>query len=140
MSYRNQPYKSQRRNFLEEAINKLRLPKNEEAAIQHGIVQYLNFNKILCWYTPNGTHIENPISRIILKLMGLKEGVSDLIILYDSAMFFVEVKTKTGKQTLSQKEFQQKVESLGHKYYIWRSIDDAENFVKNQTDFTISTK
>lgn len=55
------------------------------------------------------------------------DGVSDLIAVTDSDIFFIESKSDTGRQTPAQKEFQSKVESLGWQYYL---IRDAESFCK----------
>ena len=45
--------------------------------------------------------------------MGLKAGVSDLIIIQPDRVLFVEVKTDTGRQSPKQKEFQSIVEMMG---------------------------
>ena len=58
--------------------------------------------------------------------IGMTDGVSDLIAVTNSNVFFIELKSSKGRQTPAQKEFQQKVESLGWHYYL---IRDAETFV-----------
>lgn len=60
----------------------------------------------------------------LFKSMGLKGGVSDLIILRPGEAIFVEVKTATGIQSPKQKEFQPIVERLGFRYLLVRSLND----------------
>ncbi|MGN0557875.1 MAG: VRR-NUC domain-containing protein [Acutalibacteraceae bacterium] len=43
---------------------------------------------------------------------------------------FVEIKTDTGRQSKAQKHFQKTVESLGYRYVIMRSVEDAKKLVK----------
>lgn len=60
----------------------------------------------------------------LFKAMGLKAGVSDLIIIQPDRVLFVEVKTDTGRQSPKQKEFQSIVELMGYPYLIVRSLED----------------
>ena len=49
----------------------------------------------------------------------------------DCAMpVWIEVKTRTGAQSLYQQSFQKQVERDGHGYLICRSIDDLERYMK----------
>lgn len=66
------------------------------------------------------------------KINGGVPGVSDLIIVLRGEVVFVELKTENGRQNPAQKEFQAAVEGRGHKYEIWRSLDDALNFANTQ--------
>lgn len=59
--------------------------------------------------------------------MGLRPGVSDLVcLLPGSKAVFLEVKTDKGRQSDNQKRFQERVESLGFKYFVVRSIKDVD--------------
>lgn len=116
--------------ILNAALALLRLPRNAESALQHGIVQSLEWRNILVFHVPNETNISNAVTRMILQLIGLRKGVSDLIIIVQGHIYFVEIKTPKGKQTEAQKKFQERVEALGFTYWIWRSVDDSENFCK----------
>lgn len=57
---------------------------------------------------------------------GLPEGFSDLIVLANKTIYFVEVKTRTGKQRDAQKTFQRCVEERGYTYIVARSTEDCE--------------
>jgi hypothetical protein len=55
---------------------------------------------------------------------GLMRGVSDLIIVKPNEVVFCEVKTDVGRQSDSQKEFEQTVSNLGFRYILVRSLED----------------
>ena len=65
------------------------------------------------------------LKQSILKGMGVYPGFADLVLLQNGRSLFLEVKSKTGSQSKSQKEFQSTVEAQGHAYAIVRSLDDA---------------
>ena len=63
----------------------------------------------------------------IKSIKGMPEGTSDIIcIMPNGKVAWIECKTATGKQREAQIRFQNMVESMGHKYYIMRSIDDVK--------------
>lgn len=107
-----------------------------EAKIQQEI--YLWFNNTYClkfhnprfciFSVPNES--KNKMETIQKKSMGLKSGVSDLIILMENKCIFVEVKTETGRQSASQKDFEAQVQSLGFEYLVVRSLEDFKNQLK----------
>lgn len=106
---------------------------HEEQRIQTAIVQYLRLNKYVCHSTPNGINIPTRGSREIYRRMGLLSGVADLcIMLEEGKTVWVEVKTPRGVQSDTQKAWAQCVQKLGHDYRIWRSIDDAVQFVEER--------
>ena len=102
-----------------------------ESQFQRAIVKYLRLRNIYCFSVPNGVRLTTIQSKIAVA-EGLLHGVSDLIILTPNKVLFAEIKNPNGKgrQSDNQKEFQQKVESLGFEYTIWDSWDKVENFVK----------
>jgi hypothetical protein len=59
-----------------------------------------------------------------LKNTGVKSGVADLQVLLPKRTVFVEVKTTTGYQSDTQKEFQQVCKGLDIEYYVVRSLQD----------------
>lgn len=109
-----------------------------ENAIQQEIFIYFN-NKYclkihnprrIIFSVPNDTKDFLELKR--KKNTGLLSGVSDLIIITEKASFFLEIKTETGVQSDSQKDFQQRVESLGYKYFVARSLEDFKTNVEWQ--------
>lgn len=103
-----------------------------EHKIQVGIVRYLRYNGVMCFAVPNGGK-RDAKTGAYMKNEGALAGVADLIILLPNRCVFVEVKTDKGDQQQTQKDFEQRVNALGYEYYIWRSLDDAIDFIKNQT-------
>ena len=66
------------------------------------------------------------------KEMGYTKGQPDLIFVFKNRVYFVEMKTATGKQSPEQKEFQKQLETAGQIYLVWRSVDDCVDFIKQQ--------
>lgn len=61
-----------------------------------------------------------------LRLTGLMPGVSDLIFLYRTQAYLIEIKTNsiTSKQTKPQQKWQEIVEYQGFNYFIAKSLED----------------
>ncbi len=55
------------------------------------------------------------------------EGASDLIIVLQSEILFIEMKTATGRQKDKQIEFQILCESLGYRYVLCRNLNDFKD-------------
>ena len=66
------------------------------------------------------------------KEMGWTKGQPDLIFIRDGRVFFVEMKTGTGRQSPEQKEFQRQIEAAGQEYLVWRSLQDAVDFCEKK--------
>ena len=64
--------------------------------------------------------------------MGMRKGVSDIIVLLPRKVLFVELKSEIGKQRAEQIEFQKIVEALGFKYYICRTLEDFQNVIQDE--------
>ena len=100
-------------------------------------------SKMVIWYSSQygRTHdkclfhvnnkAKNGIEGNRMKAMGVKTGVSDLVLVTSQGTIYIEVKTPTGSQSKEQKEFQQQVESLGQKYFVVRTLDEFQDIVKN---------
>ena len=56
--------------------------------------------------------------------VGTKKGMSDVILVRKGAIYFIEVKSATGKLSKDQKDFKDQVEGAGGYYIIARSVDD----------------
>lgn len=100
-----------------------------EHVLQKQINNLLSLYKIMHFAVPNGGLRNLKVAKK-LKDEGVLAGVSDLIIVLQGRVVFVELKTKTGVQSVSQKVFQKNVEALGHTYLIWRSFEDCLDFIK----------
>lgn len=70
------------------------------------------------------------------KDMGVVPGVADLVLLYPASRYhglLVEMKTPTGRQSDSQKQWQKVVESYGYRYAIIRTRKDFRRLVEEYT-------
>lgn len=69
----------------------------------------------------------------IKKSEGMLAGVSDLILLRKNSLYgalLIEMKTDKGKQSDSQKQWQQAIEKDGYRYVVVRSLDEFMKEVK----------
>lgn len=89
--------------------------------------------RLMIFAVPNGG-IRNKIEAMKLKATGLLAGVSDLIVLLPFGdSLYIELKIETGRQSPAQIEFQQRVEKLGHLYFICRSLDEFKEIINSVT-------
>lgn len=98
----------------------------EEHMIQVAITNYLGFMNYPFFAIPNGGQRHPGVARK-LKAEGVQAGVADLFIMIPNANrngLFVEVKTATGKQSESQKEFEAKCKTWNYAYVLVRSLDE----------------
>ena len=58
-----------------------------------------------------------------------KAGLSDIIALFKGKFIGLEVKTKTGRQTQSQKKAEREIKEAGGEYHIVRSIADVKEIL-----------
>ena len=61
--------------------------------------------------------------------LGIVAGVSDLVFIGDGFVYFIELKLPTGTQQDNQKEFEQVVRSLCHRYIIIRTISEFKELI-----------
>lgn len=117
---------------------KKRKHSSEEADIQS---EFFNQVKLffphipekLIFAVPNGGS-RNKIEAANLKRQGVKAGIADVILLIPKkgfACLCLEFKTKTGRQSAEQKEFQKQAEMCGSRYVIVRSVKEAIDEVKS---------
>lgn len=110
----------------------------KESKVQASCVKWFTNNyclkhhnpKYICFSVPNEAIQKMAWKQInTFKAMGLKSGVSDVIVLLEGKVLFVEFKSAKGTQTPKQRDFQQGVELLGFEYHICRSLDQFKELV-----------
>jgi len=89
-------------------------------------------------HIPNGRH-RSKREAFLLKQEGVTAGVADLALFVPKShpALFIEMKTPTGRQTDTQKEWQRHVTDAGYKYVVVRSVDefvDTINFYLTKND------
>ena len=113
-----------------------RTPQDKEHRIQSACVRWyrLQYPKMKhnLFAVPNGSKRDVVIGAK-LKEEGVLSGVSDLILLKPNRFYgalLIETKTPDGRQSDTQKEWQQKITEDGYKYVIVRSLEDFQREIK----------
>jgi hypothetical protein len=78
-----------------------------EDSIQRAVCRHLQVRGVrglLWWHTPNGGK-RWPIEAAILRGLGVRAGVADLILLHTGRMFALELKPEDGRPTVEQMQF-----------------------------------
>nr|DAS71174.1 MAG TPA: Nuclease [Caudoviricetes sp.] len=129
---------------LEELIAKKKAttrkrPSDEEHRIQCSCVRWFNLKhrklKGRLFAVPNGGK-RDALTGAKLKAEGVVAGVADLILLVPNRFYgalLVEMKTLTGRQSKSQKDWEQIITSeRDYKYVVCHSLDD---FIREVDDY-----
>lgn len=97
----------------------------DENRIQQSIVIWFTNTYCLAHHTPRSLilHIPNQ-NQHHLTGMGVLAGASDLIVIHAPSLshLWVEVKDHKGTQSDAQKAFQKRIEALGYRYVLCRSL------------------
>ena len=108
--------------------------KHQESSLQTQCVKWFRYQypHLVIYAVPNGGS-RNVREAQRLKSEGVLAGVADLtILLPQGKSLYIEMKVKGNRQTPNQKEFQQKAEALGHKYYVSYNFEEFEKVVKQE--------
>lgn len=82
----------------------------------------------LLFAVPNGGKRDGKTGKL-LNLTGLVKGVSDLIFLYRTQTYLIELKVEERKQTKEQIVWQDLVEHHGFVYFVVRSLTDFKRLM-----------
>lgn len=80
------------------------------------MAQFLNValpEDSLWWHTPNQAGSRSAVETKILKGMGVKPGIPDILIFYQGRLFAIELKAKGGKESPNQEAMQETLRELG---------------------------
>lgn len=105
----------------------------QKACVKWFCLQYPQLADVF-FAVPNGG-ARSAVTGAILKAEGVRKGVADLLLLVPNKKYHglcIEMKTKKGRQSLSQRLWQWAVTRQGYKYIICRSVED---FVKEIEDY-----
>ncbi|MBR4756453.1 MAG: VRR-NUC domain-containing protein [Bacteroidales bacterium] len=101
-------------------------------------IQYRHIGRMLI-SVPNGG-ARDRITGAILKAEGVVAGAPDLVLFVANKHhhgLMIEMKTKTGKQSDSQKEFQIRAEAQGYRYEIVRDFDSFTKVIHEHLKGTL---
>jgi hypothetical protein len=84
-----------------------------------------HFPRCLIFSVPNEG--KNPKEQACKIATGLMSGVSDLIVINETGVHFIEVKDAKGTQKPKQIEFQYAIEQLGFNYHLVRSLEQFKS-------------
>jgi hypothetical protein len=76
------------------------------------------------WHTPNGGKRGAKSGRMMKKL-GTRAGFPDLAFLWRGKFYALEVKTSTGQQRVSQRDWEKHITDAGGYYEIVRSVEET---------------
>lgn len=112
-------------------------PSHIESEMQRSCKRWfdLQYPKLSRMYfaIPNGG-ARNSREAAIMKAEGVTAGVADMILLlprHGYGSLCMEFKTPTGRQSISQKQWQADAEAAGNKYVVIRSFEQFVNEIKN---------
>lgn len=110
-----------------------RHPGHAEDDLQMQCVRWFQFPQLsrLLHHSPNGGR-RDAREGARFKQMGTQPGFPDLILLVPSKGYhalMLELKTCTGRQQESQKEYQRLIEEQGYKYLIVRTLEQFQQEV-----------
>ena len=95
-------------------------------------LQFPKFARLL-HHSPNGGR-RNAREGARFKKMGVQPGFPDLVLLIasqDCHALFIELKSATGRQEDSQKEYQALVEAQGYRYVLVRTLDQFRTAIND---------
>ena len=110
--------------------------KREEWIFQCRAVNALRLAKFLVFAVPNGGS-RNIREAANLKRSGVLAGAPDLVVAKDGQVWFLEIKTQTGRQSPAQKEFQAVCESEGLVYLVISDFAGLEKFINDNKKIKI---
>jgi len=101
-----------------------------ESKLQQNCITWFRYaypeHKLFLWSVPNGGR-RDARTGAMMKKEGALAGVPDLVLCDPDARtlpMFIELKLPKGKQSKSQKEFEQAYTEAGYLYVVIRSLDE----------------
>lgn len=104
----------------------------KEVELSKAICMYLDTQNVYYFHPANeGKRSFGMIKHF--QASGGRAGVADLVLLFPNGeTVFAELKTDTGKLRKTQIKFKEIVNNLGFEYLEWRSVNDAEKYLKTR--------
>jgi VRR-NUC domain protein len=106
----------------------------KESVLQTACVKWFRYQypHLVIYAVPNGGS-RNVREAQRLKAEGVLAGVADLVVLLPQGKsLYIEMKVKGNRQTDNQKDFQEKVTTLGHTYVVCYTFKEFQQVIENQ--------
>ena len=105
----------------------------EESLIQASCVEWFKNNYCLKHHKPRYDIFSVPNEATWnnnnFKATGVRNGISDLVIILNNKVIFIELKDGNNKQSENQIDFEKVVTELNHEYYVIRSLDQFKTLI-----------
>lgn len=105
----------------------------QEGIIQFSCVEWFKNNYCLKHHNPRYDIFSIPNeatwSNNNFKALGVRKGVSDLVVVLDSKVLFIELKDGNNTQSKEQMDFQEVVTKLNHQYFVVRSLTQFQEII-----------
>jgi len=101
--------------------------RNPETALQCTVVEHLHVRGIpglIYWHTPNGGY-RSKSEAAIFKAMGVKAGVSDLLLFHAGRLYCLELKVQGGRLSEEQRAFITDMDHAGAHTALVTGVDAA---------------
>ena len=102
----------------------------KESTIQQQICEYLSLLGIFYFSIPNEHYNISHAQRTQLRKMGLLPGMPDIGILENNNIYFIEIKTASGRLTEQQTVIHEILKKRGYTVEVCRSVEDVAIFLK----------
>lgn len=108
--------------------------KPKEKDVEKSICDWLRIKGFFFWKQPSSGFFDTNRKCFRRHVSPyVKAGVPDIIVVHQGRFIGIEVKSATGRQSESQKDFEQELLSRGQgNYFIARSVEDVENQLKER--------
>ena len=103
--------------------------RQPETFIKDAICDYLSAKNVCFWTVNNSAPYSKRLRRYLKPYKYHLDGVADICGIWKGRALFIECKTKTGKQSVSQREFERRVKKEKGRYILARSLDDVKDII-----------
>jgi hypothetical protein len=86
-------------------------------------------DEVFFFHVPNQKGTRSTFESRLLKALGVKPGVADLIFLFDGRMYAMELKAPRAYQSPAQKQFEAACKKINVPYEICRSLEEVQGVV-----------
>lgn len=106
--------------------------KRPEQALHKTVARYLDLflPKTATWFHPANGGYRRKVEAAILKGMGVRAGIPDIVIVWEGRAYFIELKAGTGKLTDHQVNMMRLLTDAGAGWRCCTSLNDVMETLK----------